>query len=217
MPMDESHAIGARDIQQQDPTAIAQLLAKHYSLIFNRCLRVLGHREDAEDVTQETFSRAFKYIHRWDPRRPLEPWLMTIAGNRCRTHLSKRRYSVSLSDTENLDEAEQAATHAKKNLRAESEGVLSLREEVDLAISHLPTNHRLAFELFHSEGLEYVQIAERLSCPLGTAKTWVHRARNSLMSELRQRELAESRKPSVTQATSQTQSSMRSPRRGAAR
>ncbi len=206
--MDDSHAVGAHDFQQRDTTAIAQLLARHYSLIFNRCLRVLGHREDAEDVTQDTFSRAFKYIHRWDPRRPLEPWLMTIAGNRCRTHLSKRRDLVSLSDSKNLDEAECAST------QAEFEGAHSLREEVQLAITHLPTNHRRAFELFHSEGLDYSQIARQLDCPMGTVKTWVHRARLSLMAELRQRDVVGSQQSFEQNQSRRSETPTRSSRGG---
>ena len=52
---------------------------------------MLGQREDAEDATQETFVRVAKNLHRWDPERKFEPWLLTIAGNRCRTRLSKRK------------------------------------------------------------------------------------------------------------------------------
>ena len=53
--------------------------------VFGLCYRMLGQRQDAEDAAQETFVRVLKNLHRWDPARPFEPWLLTIAGNRCRT------------------------------------------------------------------------------------------------------------------------------------
>ena len=172
-----------------DSAAFAPLLARHYSSIFARCLKMLGHRQDAEDATQETFSRAIKYIHRWDPRRPLEPWLMTIASNRCRTHLSERRVMVSLSNSELLEIDEDASVQGDVKRQSDRAAAQSLQEEVDFAIRHLPKNHRAAFELFHHEGFDYAQISRQLGCPIGTAKTWVHRARTSLMNELRKREV----------------------------
>src|SRR6516225_11997172 len=67
-----------------------RLIEQHQAGVFGLCVRFLNHRQDAEDVTQETFLRVFRSLRRWDKRRPLKPWIMGIAVNRCRTWLAQR-------------------------------------------------------------------------------------------------------------------------------
>ena len=71
--------------------AIGELVNRFQGQVFGLCYRMLGQREDAEDATQETFVRVVNNLQRWDPARAFEPWLLTIAGNRCRTKLAKRK------------------------------------------------------------------------------------------------------------------------------
>lgn len=152
----------------------------YQSMIFGLCLSLLGHRQDAEDMTQETFSRFYRYRKNWDPTRPLGPYLRTIAGNRCRTLLSRRgRKPQSLEATE-----EPRTVADDHDRRAEC-----LREELKLALAELPEKQRRAFELFHVHAMPYAEIATTLGCPLGSVKTWVHRARTSLIEHLRSREV----------------------------
>ena len=66
--------------------------------VFGLCVRLLHHRHDAEDVTQEVFLRVFRSLHRWDSARPLKTWVMGIAVNRCRTWLSQRSRRPELVD-----------------------------------------------------------------------------------------------------------------------
>ena len=70
-----------------DQGAMYDLVARFKGQVFGLCYRMLGHRQDAEDVAQETFVRVLKNLHRWDQQRDFEPWLLAIAGNRCRTAL----------------------------------------------------------------------------------------------------------------------------------
>ncbi|NND96063.1 MAG: sigma-70 family RNA polymerase sigma factor [Pirellulaceae bacterium] len=177
--MNETNAVLAERFRQNDPTAFAKLFGRYHSLVFNRCLRMLHHRQDAEDATQETFSRMARYLDRWDPRKPLEPWLIAIAGNRCRVQLSRRQKTESLSTT-----IEPTTERCSEQLSAQWLG-----EEVQLAVSRLPEKQRTAFILFHEELLNYAQIAVILDAPVGTVKTWVHRARMNLIDRLRQREV----------------------------
>ena len=179
--MSESNAFLVEQFRQNDQTAFAELVRRHQELVFRVCLRILGHREDAEDVTQETFSRMARYLHRWDSQRPLEPWLVAIAGNRCRTFLARRRTHQPLCSA-----VEPATEGTGEQLAADS-----LQEEVSLALAMLPDNHRRAFELFHDRGMNYAEIAAALQCPIGTVKTWVHRARTKLIEELRSREVVQ--------------------------
>lgn len=177
--MNESNALLVEQFQRNDPGAFATLFGRYYPLVFNVCLKMMQHRQDAEDVTQETFSRVARYIHRWDSQKPIEPWLVAIAGNRCRTHLSRRR------NLQPLCTAAEPATNGTVQMQAAD----SLKEEVGLALLLLPENQRRAFQLFHEQSLNYAEIAEHMSCPVGTVKTWVHRARASLIDQLRQREV----------------------------
>ncbi len=172
--MNQSNAVLAEQFRQNDHSAFAELVRRHHSLVFRVCLKILGHHEDAEDVTQETFSRMARYIDRWDPKRPLEPWLIAIAGNRCRTFLSRRKVYQPLSTV-----VEPSSDRTGEQIAADS-----LREEVDLALEGLPDNQRLAFVLFHEKSLNYAEIAVELGCPVGTVKTWVHRARGKLIEQL---------------------------------
>ncbi len=175
----ESNAWLADQTGRDDPAAFAKLMHRHYAMVFDKCMKMLGHRQDAEDATQDTFSRLAKHLHQWDRQRPLEPWLVTIAVNRCRTLLSKKHPHRSLTLA-----AEPVSTAAKLQRDAES-----LAEEVDLAMRRLPTDQRLALELFHEQSLSYDQIAAKMNRPVGTIKTWVHRARATLMESLRDRDV----------------------------
>jgi RNA polymerase sigma-70 factor (ECF subfamily) len=177
--MNESNALLAQQFRQNDELAFRKLMGRYHSLVFGVCLRILGHRQDAEDATQETFSRVARYLHRWDSQRPFEPWLVTIAGNRCRSLLARRRAYHALSTTI------EPISHDGLDQRAEE----TLREELILALQQVPECQQIAFRLFHEQSLSYAEIAEELNCPLGTVKTWVHRARAKIIEQLLEREV----------------------------
>ncbi|MGB7325957.1 MAG: sigma-70 family RNA polymerase sigma factor [Rubripirellula sp.] len=181
--MDESNALLADRFGDSDEKAFAKLMRRHHELVFQICLRMLGHRQDAEDATQETFSRLARYLDRWDRRRPLEPWLVTIAGNRCRTLLARKRPHTSLAASE------EPATIVS-TLQRDAD---SLAEEVQLAICQLADDPQRAFRMFHEQAMDYAQIAERMNRPIGTIKTWVHRSRLQLIQSLKEREVIDVR------------------------
>ena len=157
--------------------AIGELVGRFRGQVFGLCYRMLGQREDAEDATQETFLRVVNNLHRWDPTRAFEPWLLTIAGNRCRTKLAKRKRRPTVLT---LDYPVPDAT--VENRKAEL-----LSEEVSLGLVGIRDEYRKAFLLFHQKEMSYLEIAEVMEVPLGTVKTWVHRARRELINRLRKR------------------------------
>lgn len=160
-----------------DQSAMVLLVARFQGQVFGLCYRMLGQRQDAEDAAQETFLRVLRNLHRWDATRDFEPWLLAIAGNRCRTALASRRrrpQPESLVDQTADDAPDQkVAGH--------------LAEEVDLALAALRDEYRQAFVLFYEHELSYGEIATAMEVPLGTVKTWVHRARRELIERLRSR------------------------------
>lgn len=144
--------------------------------VFSVCFRYLGQHQDAEDVAQEALVRAVKHLRHWDGVRPLKPWVLMIAVNRCRTHLSKRRPHVQQVDSI----AEPAASRGDVSQ-------LDLAEELQKALDGLRDNYRTCFLLFHQQELSIQDVAELMECPEGTIKTWLHRARRELASRLRER------------------------------
>src|SRR5262249_33829360 len=81
-----------------DAEAIQALVDQYQAVVYGLCVRLLTHRHDAEDVTQEVFLRIFRSLRRWDPSRPLKPWIMGITVNRCRTWLVQRARRPELAD-----------------------------------------------------------------------------------------------------------------------
>ena len=160
-----------------DQGAMLALVERFRGQVFGLCYRMLSQRQDAEDAAQETFVRVLKNLHRWDPARDFEPWLLAIAGNRCRTALAARRRRPVADHAVEL-----VADDAPDQRPGEQ-----LAEEVHLALCGLRDDYRQAFLLFHEQELSYHEIAESMSIPLGTVKTWVHRARRELIDALRQR------------------------------
>ncbi len=157
--------------------SFGELVQRFRGQVYGLCYRMLGQREDAEDATQETFLRVVRNLHRWDSTRAFEPWLLTIAGNRCRTRLAKRMRRPSTL-TLDYPVEDQSVELARAKL---------LNEEIDLALKQVRKEYRQAFELFHKREMCYAEIAETLGVPLGTVKTWVHRARRELIIRLKTR------------------------------
>lgn len=177
---DETRQLVARCLACEQ-AAMFELVSRFQGQVFGLCYRMLGQRQDAEDAAQETFVRVLKNLHQWDAERDFEPWLMAIAGNRCRTAMARR---MKKNNTQPLID----------NVAAEEVDLGHTRgitEEVQLGLGRLREEYREAFVLFHEHELSYAEIAEAMSCPVGTVKTWIHRARSEMMQFLRMRGIAQ--------------------------
>jgi RNA polymerase sigma factor (sigma-70 family) len=158
------------------PEAVQQLVERFQAEVFGLCVRLLHHRHDAEDVTQEVFLRVFRSLRRWDPARPLRPWVLGIAVNRCRTWLSRRGRRP-----EPVDYLHETAPGPPADDSAE------LLQEIRAALADLRPDYRAVFVLFHEHARPYEEIAQALDRPVGTIKTWLHRARLEVLDRLRRR------------------------------
>jgi RNA polymerase sigma-70 factor (ECF subfamily) len=160
-----------------DQRSMLALVQRFQGQVFGLCYRMLGQRQDAEDAAQETFVRVLKNLHRWDQERDFQPWLLAIAGNRCRTALAARRRRPTAELAEEFVVDDQPDHDAGRQLA----------EELQLALQAVRPEYRQAFILFHEQELSYAEIAGSMQVPLGTIKTWVHRARRELIEKLKLR------------------------------
>ena len=160
------------------PDAARELVERFQTDVYALCVRLLGHRQDAEDVTQEVFLRVFRSLRRWDSERPLRPWVLGIAVNRCRTWVGRRGKLP-----EPADYLHETADHRAADDTAE------LCREIRAAVDDLRDDYRAVFVLFHETGRSYEEIDGAVGRPVGTVKTWLHRARLELLDRLRSRGL----------------------------
>lgn len=173
--MDDRALIEA--LRSGDPQAPRLLIERFQGVVFGLCYRMMGHRHDAEDVMQETFVRALRGIGGFDLERPVRPWLLGIAANRCRTALVRRARRPGLAES-----AEDPIDH-----RAGLADPDDLAGELERALERLRPEYRLVFALFHEQNLPYEEIASTVKRPIGTVKTWLHRARGELAEHLSRR------------------------------
>jgi RNA polymerase sigma factor (sigma-70 family) len=172
----DDDAILVRRCLRGDDEAIHQLVKRYQAEVYGLCVRLLNHRHDAEDVTQEVFLRIFRSLRGWDARRPLKPWIMGITINRCRTWLSQRARRPDLID------------YLQDTLPARADDdAAELMQEIQHAVAELRLEYRMAFVLFHEQGQPYEDIARAMDRPVGTIKTWLHRARMEILERLRRR------------------------------
>ena len=172
----DEEAVLVRRCLRGDAQAIQTLVERFQSDVFGLCVRLLNHRHDAEDVAQEVFLRVLRSLRRWDNTRRLKPWIMGIAVNRCRTWLTQRHRRPEL-----VDYLHDTVASPPDDDSAELVG------EIRTALLALRLEYREVFVLFHEQGQPYDVIAEALGRPVGTIKTWLHRARLEVLDYLRRR------------------------------
>jgi RNA polymerase sigma-70 factor (ECF subfamily) len=168
-----------------EAAAIEALVERFQAEVFGLCVRLLHHRHDAEDVTQEVFLRVFRSLRGWDKTRPLKPWVMGIAVNRCRTWLAQRSRRPELVDYLQETVPGPVADDSAELLR-----------EIREALAEVRLEYRTAFVLFHEQGQPYEDIARVMDRPVGTIKTWLHRARLEILDRLRRRGMVAGDEPS---------------------
>lgn len=176
MPMDDPALVEA--LRAGDPQAPRLLIERYQGVVFGLCYRMMGHRQDAEDAAQEAFLRALRSIAGFDPTRPLRPWLLEIAANRCRTALSRRARRPPASSQAIEERADPRPALADPD---------DLAGELERGLQALRPEYRMVFTLYHEQNLSYDEIAAAVARPVGTVKTWLHRARAQLAEGLSRR------------------------------
>ena len=172
--------------RRRDDAACRELVRRYERPIFSLIYRMVRNRELAEDLAQETFIKALNALESYRPEYKFSSWLFKIANNAAIDHLRKRELdTLSLEGSPHADTPQRVeATALQIGEKAESalEAVehKELGGEIERAIAKLRPEYRTCILLRHVEGRAYEEIAEILNLPLGTVKTYIHRARNEL-------------------------------------
>jgi RNA polymerase sigma-70 factor (ECF subfamily) len=176
--------------QAGSEAAYRELLGRYQRPVFSLIYRMVRDREQAEDLAQETFVRVFNHIGRYDPQFKFSSWIFKIATNLTIDAMRKKDVpTVSIDGSryaQTSDEIE-ATTITVASDDENPEELLLARElggEIERAIARLRPEYRSAILLRHVEGHAYEEIAEIMALPLGTVKTYIHRARNELRGML---------------------------------
>ncbi len=167
-----------RRVLEGDTAAFTQLVDRHAAACTRFAMRMLGNREDAEDVTQESFLRAYRSLARYEERQAFRTWLFQILVNRCRTAAVRRlrRQRMFLVD-------DRAVASASVRPVADSTG---LRTELYRAIDTLDPDQREAFLLKHVEQLSYDEMTEATGVGVSALKMRVKRACDRMQWLLRE-------------------------------
>ena len=182
----DERALVARTLAGDDD-AFAALIRTHQAIVYNIAYRLVGQRETAQDLAQETFLRAFKALDTFDLKRPFGPWLYRIATNLSINWVKRARLpTVSLDAPPPVvgDDAEPLAIPDTSAEPAARFAQVEMQAQLRKAILSLPPDYRVVIELRHFQEMSYEEIAEALNVPLGTVKTHLFRARRLLRDRL---------------------------------
>jgi RNA polymerase sigma-70 factor (ECF subfamily) len=170
--------------------AYRELIRRYERPVFALLFRMVRDRELAEDLAQETFIKALNAIESYRPEFKFSSWIFKIANNAAIDHLRRRELdTLSLDGSPHAETPEQMQATALQ-IGARQESPLDAVEAKELggaieqAIAQLRPEYRSCILLRHVEGRAYEEIAEILNLPLGTVKTYIHRARNELRQTL---------------------------------
>lgn len=176
----------AADAARGREGAYRELLRRYERPVFSLVFRMVRDRTLAEDLAQEAFIRAFNAIESYNPSYKFSNWIFKIANNHTIDWLRKRKLdTVSIDGSPNAGTAEEAQ-RTRMELESKTErpdDYVQSRElggMIEEAIGHLRPEYRTVILLRHVEGYAYDEIAETMELPLGTVKTYLHRARNEL-------------------------------------
>ena len=160
-------------------TCFEALMSKHHGEIYRYVLRVTGRRSDADDLSQETFLRAFRAYRALPPDANRRAWLFAIATNLCRNHFraqSRRRLAYAHVSVGARERQEEGPEHVALGREA--------GQVVETVVGRLPLKQRLAFVQRKVHGLDYEEIGQGLRCSAESARAHVFQALKKIRQAL---------------------------------
>ncbi len=158
----------------------------HMDLLYNYALRMSGSRDDAEDLIQETYLKAYRFWDKYEKGTNIRAWLFRILRN---SYINRYRKETKEPDTVDYDEIQdyynviRADSADETDLQRKLYGA-ALSDDVARALESLPEDFRTAVILSDIEGCTYEEIAEFVDVPIGTVRSRLHRGRKLLQAKL---------------------------------
>lgn len=174
--------------QKGDNRAIEKLMRKYRKSVYYMLLKMVKNPGDAEDLTQEAFTKAFTSIERFDATYAFSTWLFRIASNNCIDYIRKKKVqTISIDAPIDGDDGSSIQYDIKDNNLDPNEALLKQQRQkyLQMAIDRLSVKYRKLIELRYYNELSYEEIADELELPLGTVKAQLYRARELLGVELK--------------------------------
>ncbi len=170
-----------------DRNAFTLLQNKYKKLISNLIRKMVKDEDDIDDLTQETFIKAYNALDTFQFGFAFSAWIYRIASNNCIDFLRKKRFqTVSLSQPVFDEDDDQYIQIEDTSARPDTEFLnKEKRDIINHAIDKLPENYREIIKLRHEFEMDYIDIAKKLDIPIGTVKAHLFRARKILLAELK--------------------------------
>ncbi|WP_183187489.1 RNA polymerase sigma factor [Brevibacillus panacihumi] len=153
--------------------AYAHLIHKYKDRIYAFLLRMVRHPQDAQDLTQECFIKAYRYLHSYDPQRSLPSWLYRIAVN---LYVDAKPASQRQQNLLEVDELMLMDDHSPETIYLKYEDLEELRYQIE----RLPETYRIVLTLRYLEDLTYQEMSEILDISIPTLQVRLHRAKQKL-------------------------------------
>lgn len=184
IPLEEVELI--EQVRAGHTEAYGELVRQYQDRVFNTCWRICGNLEDARDLTQEAFLKAFEQFDKFRGHSSVYTWIYRIAVNLC---LSERRRSRGSRRTTSLDQLRETGGQAaalveqagvNRGEPANDASRVELQQRLLDGLGQLDEDHRAVLVLRDMEGFEYREIADMMEIPIGTVRSRLHRARMTL-------------------------------------
>lgn len=175
-----------------DQKAYAELLSRYRNSIYFMLLKMVNNKSDAEDLTIEAFSKAFKNINQYMPTYAFSTWLFKIASNNGIDFLRKKRGLIVSIDGDSSDSEESKPMTVCDNGLDPAEAMIKdqMSNTVRAVVQKLKPRYRTLVEMRYFQELSYEEISEQLNLPLGTVKAQLFRSRELLYNILKNTETA---------------------------
>lgn len=176
------------DAKKGDNKAFQTLLKKYRKSVYYMLLKMVKNADDAEDLTQEAFAKAFNSIEKFDSKYAFSTWLFRIATNNCIDFIRKKRVqTVSIDQPVEGDDGSNMRFDVKDEELDPNEAMLKKQRKryLNMAIERLPEKYKVLVQLRYFQELSYEEVARELEIPLGTVKAQLFRARELLNQELK--------------------------------
>jgi RNA polymerase sigma factor (sigma-70 family) len=165
--------------REGDQKAYADLMHRYKDSIYFMALKMVNNKEDANDLTVETFAKAFEKLDKYQPEFAFSTWLFRVATNNCIDFIRKKKLNTTSINSMVDDEGDERPLQIKSDTLNPEE--VSMKKEqtqkLKLLIDSLPSRYRNLIVLRYFDELSYEEIAEQLDLPLGTVKAQLFRAR----------------------------------------